>query len=75
MARKKKKESPIEGYPWGEDNTPWGIALSISCGQLGTEGKEPWHNQVATMGPILFAAGEGRADIAKRVRAWDAHHR
>jgi hypothetical protein len=51
------------------------IALSISCGQLGTEGKEPWHDDVATMGPILFAAGEGRADIAKRVRAWDAHHR
>jgi len=48
------------------------IALSIAAGE-GFGVDAPWQ-RVATTGPVLFAAGEGRSDITRRVQAWQKRH-
>lgn len=45
------------------------IALSVACG-LPTE--PTW--EVSACGPVLFAAGEGREQIRKRIAAWEKTH-
>ena len=48
------------------------IALSIAVG-FGMSANSCWP-EVVTPGPVLFAAGEGRASIKKRIRAWQEVH-
>lgn len=55
------------------------IALSIATGakQYFGGAEDEWFGvwpDVASPGPVLFAAGEGRAGLNKRVRAWEKHH-
>ena len=48
----------VGGAQWYEDSSDW----------LGA-----WSNVIGS-GPVLFAAGEGRAGIKARVHAWRQHH-
>jgi hypothetical protein len=48
------------------------LALSIAAG-FGMSDKAMWPN-ITKAGPVLFAAGEGRASITKRVKAWSKVH-
>jgi len=48
------------------------MALSIATGVgMGDEASWP---VIESSGPVLFAAGEGRSQIAKRVKAWSQTH-
>ena len=47
------------------------VGLSIACG-FPMDGL--WTDQVVTPGPVLMCVGEGRSEIEKRVRAWEARH-
>jgi KaiC/GvpD/RAD55 family RecA-like ATPase len=48
------------------------IALSIAIGD-GFGVDAPWQRIIQT-GPVLFAAGEGRSDITRRIQAWEKRH-
>ena len=48
------------------------MALTIASG--GLDSSELCWPEVPAIGPVLFAAGEGRSDIAKRVSAWHKKH-
>ena len=45
------------------------IALSAAAGFLPQDAM--WFNGIVTPGPVLFAAGEGRSKLKKRVAAWE----
>lgn len=49
------------------------IALSVATGSMMLEPSRTWR-KVAKPGPVLFAAGEGRSQITKRVKAWERAH-
>ena len=49
------------------------MALSIASGGEGLGLDICWPN-IDAMGPVLFAAGEGRSDITRRVQAWAKRH-
>ena len=47
------------------------IALSIAAGY---PTNAVWDGKLNVCGPVCFVAGEGRAQILKRVRAWEMEH-
>ena len=49
------------------------MALTIASGGFGSSDL-CWPNKVRVVGPVLYAAGEGRSDIFKRVVAWQKRH-
>jgi hypothetical protein len=48
------------------------IGLSVATGYVASD-TAMW-TDLAQAGPVLFAAGEGRASITQRVRAWERTH-
>lgn len=50
------------------------IALSISHGVTSLTSLAPNWPDIASPGKVLYAAGEGRSSITKRVRAWERTH-
>ena len=50
------------------------MALSIASGSFGSSDLCWPSPSVHVIGPVLFAAGEGRSDISKRVIAWQKRH-
>jgi hypothetical protein len=58
--------------PWGTYKTfvALDMALSVAVGYP----MDPVHEGIEKTGKVLFAAGEGRSQVVKRVRAWEALH-
>lgn len=50
------------------------IALSIAHGVVGATSPAPNWPLISRTGKVLYAAGEGRSSITKRVRAWERTH-
>jgi len=48
------------------------LALDIAmCIASGTS----WHGRKVRQGPVLYIAGEGQTGLAKRISAWELHHK
>ncbi|MEK9724839.1 MAG: AAA family ATPase, partial [Rhodospirillaceae bacterium] len=50
------------------------MALAVATGAACMSPTNAWSGRSAYPGPVLFIAGEGRAGITKRVRAWEITH-
>ncbi len=50
------------------------MALSIASGGFALPETALWKDKIANPGPVLFAVGEGRGNIKKRVQAWENIH-
>jgi KaiC/GvpD/RAD55 family RecA-like ATPase len=50
------------------------IALSIATGSIEITSERATWQHVKSPGSVLFAAGEGRSGIAKRIQAWEKLH-
>lgn len=65
-------ETPTTGLIFGDPGTKKSfIAIDLACCvATGT----PWMEQLTTQGPVFYFAGEGKAGIPRRIKAWLKHH-
>lgn len=65
-------ETPTTGLIFGDPGTKKSfIAIDLACSiATGT----PWMGQMVTQGPVFYFAGEGKAGIPRRIKAWLKYH-